>query len=81
MTNSAAHASMCAHAGRTGATIQIATAIRSTPKNFLTPSIQPPARGNSELALRPTSNNGTLIPAAIANRAPPPIMTSCVCEM
>ena len=68
-----AHSSISNQLGSTGAIMYKAVAISSTPKKALTPSIHPPARGSRVPAPRPTSSSGTLMPAASANSATPPI--------
>ena len=65
-------------AGMTGCTVHSATPTSSTPKAILTSTIQAPARGNNAPAEAPTSNSGTLMPAASEKSAVPPSQTSRV---
>ena len=59
----------------------MAIASISTPKKYFTAFIQPPARGSSAPADRPTSSRGTPMPSASTNSATPPSVVLPVCAM
>ena len=76
-----AQPSICVQDGITGETSHSAVASSSTPKNFLTASIQGPTLGSSERENTPTTISGAPMPSAMANSAAPPSAASRVWAM
>src|SRR5262245_5474822 len=67
-----AHSGRMAQSGAMRDSIHAATPRNSTPKTFLTVSIQAPALGSSFPAEAPTNNKGVPMPRLMANSAAPP---------